>query len=297
MYGAKSRGSNAWCFFHEDMTQAARERLELEARLRRALDQGHMRLYYQPQIDLQTGRLMGAEALLRWLDPEEGLISPARFIPVAESSGVIGPLGLWVLGEACRQGQQWRTAGLPDLTIAVNVSLHQFLLTDLVGATNQVLAESCFPAEFLELEITESALAEKPEDALAVLTRLRELGLRLAIDDFGTGYSSLAHLKRFPLDLLKIDQGFIRDIPHSADDMTISSSVIALGHAMGLKVLAEGVETREQLAFLQEKGCDYFQGYLCSRPVPAEDFTRLLEKARDGLPLVDIAVAAEPVVI
>ncbi|MEG0936887.1 MAG: EAL domain-containing protein [Comamonas sp.] len=297
VYGAKSRGSNAWCFFHEDMTQAARERLELEARLRRALDLGHMRLYYQPQIDLQTGRLMGAEALLRWLDPEEGLISPARFIPVAESSGVIGPLGLWVLGEACRQGQQWRTAGLPDLTIAVNVSLHQFLLTDLVGATNQVLAESCFPAEFLELEITESALAEKPEDALTVLTRLRDLGLRLAIDDFGTGYSSLAHLKRFPLDLLKIDQGFIRDIPNSADDMTISSSVIALGHAMGLKVLAEGVETREQLAFLQEKGCDYFQGYFYSRPVPAEDFTRLLEKARDGLPLVEIAAAEDSVVI
>lgn len=179
----------------------------------------------------------------------------------------------------------------------MNVSLHQFLLTDLVGATNQVLAESCFPAEFLELEITESALAEKPEDALTVLTRLRDLGLRLAIDDFGTGYSSLAHLKRFPLDLLKIDQGFIRDIPNSADDMTISSSVIALGHAMGLKVLAEGVETREQLAFLQEKGCDYFQGYFCSRPVPAEDFTRLLEKARDGLPLVDIAAAGEHVVV
>lgn len=297
VYGAKSRGSNAWCFFHEDMTQAARERLKLEARLRRALDLGHMRLYYQPQIDLQTGRLIGAEALVRWLDPEEGLISPARFIPVAESSGIIGPLGLWVLGEACRQGQAWRKAGLPDLTIAVNVSLQQFLLTDLVGATNQVLAESCFPAEFLELEITESALAEKPEDTLDILTRLRGLGLRLAIDDFGTGYSSLAHLKRFPLDILKIDQGFIRDIPHSADDMTISSSVIALGHAMGLKVLAEGVETREQLEFLQQKGCDYFQGYFCSRPVPVDEFTRLLEKARDGELLVDIEVASEHVMI
>lgn len=297
VYGAKSRGSNAWCFFHEDMTQAARERLALEARLRRALVLGHMRLYYQPQIDLQTGRLMGAEALLRWQDPEQGLISPARFIPVAESSGVIGPLGLWVLGEACRQGQQWRAQGLPDLTIAVNVSLHQFLLTDIVGATTEALADSGFPAQHLELEITESALAEKPEDALAVLSRLRELGLRLAIDDFGTGYSSLAHLKRFPLDLLKIDQGFIRDIPHSVDDMTISSSVIALGHAMGLKVLAEGVETREQLEFLQQKGCDYFQGYFCSRPLPAEDFTRLLEAAREGLPLVEFTAAVSDGVI
>ena len=288
VYGAKSRGSNSWCFFHENMTQAARERLALEARLRRALSLGHMRLYYQPQIDLQTGRLIGAEALVRWLDPEEGLISPARFIPVAESSGVIGQLGLWVLGEACRQGQQWRAAGLPDLTIAVNVSLHQFLLTDIVGATAEALAASGFPARHLELEITESALAEKPEEALAVLNRLRELGLCLAIDDFGTGYSSLAHLKRFPLDLLKIDQGFIRDIPHSADDMTISSSVIALGHAMGLKVLAEGVETREQLEFLQQKGCDYFQGYFCSRPIPAQDFTRLLEQARDAQKLVEL---------
>ncbi|MDH1333058.1 EAL domain-containing protein [Comamonas thiooxydans] len=291
VYGAKARGSNAWCFFHENMTQAARERLALEARLRRALELGHMRLYYQPQIDLATGRVVGAEALLRWLDPEEGLISPARFIPVAENSGVIGPLGLWVLGEACRQGQQWRAAGLPDLAIAVNVSLHQFLLTDIAGATAEALNKSGFPASLLELEITESALAEKPEEALAVLNRLRELGLRLAIDDFGTGYSSLAHLKRFPLDLLKIDQGFIRDIPHSADDMTISSSVIALGHAMGLKVLAEGVETQEQLSFLQQKGCDYFQGYFCSRPLPAEDFTRLLEKTREGQPLVAVATA------
>ena len=288
VYGAKSRGSNAWCFFHEDMTQAARERLALEARLRRALELGHMRLYYQPQVDLRTGQLIGAEALLRWQDPEEGLISPARFIPVAESSGIIGPLGLWVLGEACRQGQEWRSAGLPELTIAVNVSLHQFLLTDIAGETAQVLEASGFPARQLELEITESALAESPEEALTVLNRLRSLGLRLAIDDFGTGYSSLAHLKRFPLDLLKIDQGFIRDIPNSCDDMTISSSVIALGHAMGLKVLAEGVETPEQLAFLQEKGCDFFQGYFCSRPLPAQDFTKLLEKARAGQPLIEL---------
>ena len=274
VYGAKSRNGRAWCFFQEDMTQAARERLGMEARLRQAIELGHLRLYFQPQIELATGRLVGAEALVRWLDPEEGLISPARFIPVAESSGVIGPLGLWVLREACAQGQRWREAGLPDMTIAVNVSLHQFLLTDIAGATADALAATGFAPQNLELEITESALAERPEDALAVMLRLRAQGLRLAIDDFGTGYSSLAHLKRFPLDLLKIDQGFIRDIPHSADDMAISGSVIALGHAMGLKVLAEGVETPEQLEFLRSKGCDHFQGYLCSKPMPAEDFGR-----------------------
>ena len=279
------------------MTQSARERLALEARLRQALELGHMRLYYQPQIDLCTGQLMGAEALVRWLDPVEGLISPARFIPVAESSGIIGPLGLWVLGEACRQGQEWRAAGLPDLTIAVNVSQHQFVLTDMVRETAQVLEASGFPAQLLELEITESALATRPEEALAILNRLRDLGLRLAIDDFGTGYSSLAHLKRFPLDLLKIDQSFIRDIPNSGDDMTISSSVIALGHAMGLKVLAEGVETQQQLEFLQSKGCDFFQGYFCSRPLPAQDFAQLLEKARNGEPLVKVQVCKDDVMI
>ncbi|WP_280191501.1 putative bifunctional diguanylate cyclase/phosphodiesterase [Delftia sp. PS-11] len=286
VYGAKSRSGRAWCFFQEDMTHAARERLALEARLRQALDLGHLRLYFQPQIDLGTGRLVGAEALVRWLDPEEGLISPARFIPVAESSGVIGPLGLWVLREACAMGQRWREQGLPEMTIAVNVSLHQFLLTDIAGATADALAATGFPPHCLELEITESALAERPEEAMAVMRRLRAQGLRLAIDDFGTGYSSLAHLKRFPLDLLKIDQGFIRDIPHSADDMAISGSVIALGHAMGLKVLAEGVETREQLEFLRSKGCDHFQGYLCSRPLPAEDFGQWVQDMQGQCPAV-----------
>lgn len=280
MHGAKAQGPDSWCFFQGAMTQAAHERLAMEARLRQALELGHMRLYYQPQLELATGRLVGAEALVRWQDPEEGLISPARFIPVAESSGVIGPLGLWVLREACSQGQRWRAAGLPELAIAVNVSLRQFRLTDIAGVTAEVLAATGFPAHLLELEITESALAERPEEALAVLNRLHELGLRLAIDDFGTGYSSLAHLKRFPLDLLKIDQGFIRDIPESPDDMAISGSVIALGHAMGLKVLAEGVETREQLQFLRERNCDYFQGYLCSKPLPADEFERLLERSR-----------------
>ncbi len=276
VYGAKARGRGAWCFFSETMTQAARERLELEARLRQAMAQGHLLLHYQPQVDIASGRIVGAEALARWQDPQEGLISPARFIPVAESSGVIGPLGEWVLQEACRQGRQWLDEGLAPLTMAVNVSPRQFHLSDLVESVSQVLAQTGFPADHLELEITEGALAEQPEEALQVLLRLGALGLRLAVDDFGTGYSSLAHLKRFPIDVLKIDQGFVRELEQSADDRAISAAIIAMGHSLGLHVLAEGVETMQQLEFLREKGCDGYQGYLRSRPVPAADFAALL---------------------
>lgn len=279
VYGAKEgKGtSNLWCFFHEDMTLAARERIALESRLRNALGQGHLQLFYQPQIDIASGRIVGAEALMRWLDPVEGMISPARFIPVAETTGLIGPLGEWVLDEACRQTQAWRNAGLPAISMAVNVSLHQFLLTDIAGCTRQALERSGLPAEHLELEITESALAERPEEALVVLRKLKEMGLRLAIDDFGTGYSSLAHLKRFPIDVLKIDQSFIRDIPNSADDMAISHAVIAMGQSMGMEVLAEGVETAAQLEFLRQHGCNFYQGYFCSKPVPAAEFALLLQ--------------------
>ena len=213
---------------------------------------------------------------MRWNDPDEGLIAPGRFIPVAEVSGIIGPLGEWIIGEACRQGQRWHDEGLPPLTIAVNVSPRQFQLTDLVGCIASALKETGYSAALLELEITESALAEREDEALLTMRQLRDLGLRLAVDDFGTGYSSLAQLKRFPIDVLKIDQGFIRDIPQSEDDMAISAAIIAMGHSMGLSVLAEGVETEGQLAFLRERGCDSYQGYLCSRPVPADEFVALL---------------------
>ena len=276
VYGAKAQGRGAWCFYEETMTQAARERLELESRLRLALAHGHLEMHYQPQVDIVTGRITGAEALVRWNDPHEGLISPGRFIPVAETSGVIGPLGEWVMRQVCRQGQQWRDAGLPDVTLAVNVSPRQFHLTDLAGCASAVLAASGFPARLLELEITESALAERVDEVRQVLVRLRELGLRIAVDDSGTGYSSLAQLKRFPIDVLKIDQGFIRDIPHSADDMAISTAIIGMGHSLGMSVLAEGVETPEQMAFLRERGCNAYQGYLCSRPLPADAFAALL---------------------
>ena len=282
VYGAKALGRGAWCFYAEEMTQSARERLALESRLRLALAHGHMVLHYQPQIDIATGRIVGAEALVRWNDPEEGLIAPGRFIPVAEVSGIIAPLGEWIIGEACRQGQRWREQGLPPLVLAVNVSPRQFQLTDLVHCTAAALAESGFPAAQLELEITESALAEREDEALRTMRRLCELGLRLAVDDFGTGYSSLAQLKRFPIDVLKIDQGFVRDIPRSADDMAISAAIIAMGHSMGLRVLAEGVETAEQLDFLRVRGCDAYQGYYCSRPVPAEAFAALVQAQQAG---------------
>lgn len=276
VYGAKALGRGAWCFYEEGMTQAARERLAIEARLRRALAQGELRLHYQPQVDIASGRIVGVEALLRWQDPDEGLVPPGRFIPVAESSGLISPVGQWVLQEACRQGQLWHSAGWGPLTVAVNVSPRQFQLGDLVQDVSAALAQSGFPAHSLELEITESAMAERPEQALALLNQLGDRGLRLAVDDFGTGYSSLAHIKRFPIDVLKIDQGFVRDIPQNADDMAICSAIIAMGHSMGLSVLAEGVETQAQLDFLRQRGCDHYQGYLRSRPVPAEELEALL---------------------
>ena len=282
MYGAKEGkgGRNLWCFFDEGMTHAARERIALESRLRHAFKQGHLQLFYQPQLDITSGQIIGCEALMRWQDPQEGFISPARFIPVAETSGLIGPIGAWALEEACRQVQAWSAQGLPALTMAVNVSLHQFLLTDIVECTRTALSRTGLPAEQLELEITESALAERPDEALAVLRQLKNLGLRLAIDDFGTGYSSLAHLKRFPIDLLKIDQGFIRDIPHSADDVAISRAVIAMGQSMGMDVLAEGVETAQQLEFLRQHGCNFYQGYLCSKPLPPAEFAALLARSQ-----------------
>ena len=278
VYGAKAQGRGAWCFFHEGMTRAAQESLAIEARLRAALrEPGQLQVYYQPQVCIATGRITGAEALVRWFDPATGRpVSPAQFIPVAESSGLIGPLGEWVLAQVCQQGRQWRAEGLPALMLAVNISPHQFHLTDLRGHVAAALAASGYPPQALELEITESALAAHPEEARGTLAHLRALGLRVAVDDFGTGYSSLAQLKRFPLDVLKIDQGFIRDIPHSADDMAISEAIIAMSRSLGMSVLAEGVETPEQLAFLRERGCDAYQGYLCSRPLPAPEFAALL---------------------
>ncbi|MFM2059808.1 MAG: hypothetical protein RLY71_4193, partial [Pseudomonadota bacterium] len=276
LYRAKADGRGLYRYYSDELTAAARSRLSLETRLRRALGDGHLQLHYQPQYDITSGRLLGAEALLRWFDPEHGLIPPTRFIPVAEATGLIGEIGLWVLREACAQGRRWLDAGLPALMLAVNVSPQQFRHGDLAEQVADILQSTGYPARQLELELTESALMERETEIHGTLQSLRELGVGLAIDDFGTGYSSLAYLKRFPLDVLKIDRGFIMDIPHDRDDMAIASAVIAMGHSLGLKVLAEGVENDAQLTFLRQKGCDSFQGFLRHPALPADEMAAVL---------------------
>ena len=275
LYQAKDQGRGCYSYFSEDQTLAARERIALELRLRRAIEQGDLRVYYQPQVDIASGRIVGAEALVRWQDSVEGLIPPLRFIPIAEETGLILEIGAWVLRETCLQGRRWLDAGLPPLTLAVNVSPQQFRRGDISALVAMVLSETGFPAEYLELEMTESGLMENQDNVMNLLNSLRAQGIRLAIDDFGTGFSSLAYLKHFPLDVLKIDKSFIDDIPHLQDDMEIAATIIAMGRILGFKVLAEGVETPEQLAFLREKNCDLYQGYIKSPPVPAEAFVEL----------------------
>jgi diguanylate cyclase (GGDEF)-like protein/PAS domain S-box-containing protein len=279
LYLAKKEGRGCFRYFSEDLTHAARERIGLEARLHLAVGREQLRVYFQPQVDIASGRIVGAEALVRWLDPDEGLISPVRFIPVAEATGLINEIGLWVLRQTCLQGQRWIAAGQAPLTLAVNLSPRQFAQRDLCEQIERTLAETGFPVDRLELELTESGLMECGDSAVEVLHRLRALGVRLAIDDFGTGYSSLAYLKNFPLDVLKIDRSFVKDIPFQQDDMAIAAAIVTMGHTLGFRVLAEGVETEAQLAFLKGLGCDQYQGYLCSRPVPADDFAQLLVPA------------------
>jgi diguanylate cyclase (GGDEF)-like protein/PAS domain S-box-containing protein len=276
LYQAKDAGRGCFAYFSEDLTLAVRERIALETRLRRGIEQQELRVFYQPQVDIASGRIVGGEALVRWQDPIEGLVPPLRFIPIAEESGLIVEIGAWVLRETCRQGRQWLDDGFPPLTLAVNVSSQQFRRGDICALVAKALGDTGFPPEQLELEITESGLMDNHDNAAAILNNLRALGIRLAIDDFGTGYSSLAYLKHFPLDVLKIDKSFIDDIPFHQDDMEIAATIVAMGHILGFKVLAEGVETMAQLAFLQEKGCDSYQGYIKSKPVPAHEFAELL---------------------
>jgi diguanylate cyclase (GGDEF)-like protein len=276
LYHAKDAGRGRFAYFSESLTIAVRERIELEARLQRAINNQELRLYYQPQVEIATGKIIGAEALIRWLDPENGLIPPNYFIPLAEETGLIEEIGKWVVYEACRQGKIWMDLGITELTIAVNVSPVQFRRCDLNELVMNALHDTGFPANRLELELTESGLMENQEKVVGILNTLREQGVRLAIDDFGTGYSSLAYLKCFPLHVLKIDKSFIDDIPQLKDDMEITATIIAMGKILGFKVLAEGVETPAQLAFLEEKGCDIYQGYIKSKPLPADDFLELL---------------------
>ncbi len=276
LYQAKDNGRGCYSFFSDNLTDTIRERLKLEADLRLAIKQQDLRVYYQPQVDIVTGKIIGAEALVRWQTKDEGLILPDSFIQIAEETGLILDIGEWVLRETCRQGQQWVQAGFEPIVLAVNVSAHQFKRSNIHDIVQNVLASTGFPAEQLELEMTESGLMEQQEAIVEVLNDLRSLGILLAIDDFGTGYSSLAYLKRFPLDTLKIDKSFIDDIPHDKGDVEITTTINTLGHALGFKVLAEGVENQQQLDFLQSIGCDTYQGYLRSEPLPADEFVKLL---------------------
>lgn len=284
MYSAKEQGRNTYRFYTQELTDSAMERLAMESALRHALERGQFTLHYQPQINISDGRLIGAEALLRWNHPKLGMVPPDKFIPLAEECGLILSIGDWVLEQACRQTAQWQKE-YPDFeTIAINLSAVQIQQGDIVNRVAAVLDDSGLPAAALELEITESVLIQFPELAEVTLTGLREQGVVLAIDDFGTGYSSLTYLKRFPIQILKIDRSFIQDIPHDSNDTAITRAVIALGRSLQLKVIAEGIESAEQAAFLQAEGCEVGQGYYFSRPLPAQELLRLLKTAKGGKP-------------
>ena len=278
MYKAKSTGRGNYQFFSDELTLATRERISLEEHLRKGIASGELRVYYQAQLDIATSRIIGAEALVRWQDPIRGLIPPNRFIAMAEETGLIGALGEWVLRETCRQGRQWIDAGLPPLSLAVNISAHQLRYSHMRETVSAVLEETGYPAKWLELELTEGTLMQHELESVAILQSLRDLGVSLSIDDFGTGYSSLAYLRLFPVDSLKIDKQFIDDIPNDKNDMEITSAIVALAHAMNLKVLAEGVETLAQLEFLKKLGCDTYQGYYHSQPMPGDEFELLLRQ-------------------
>lgn len=277
LYKAKAEGRNTYSYYTDQLTALARERLIMEARLRYAVKHAQLQCYYQPQVDVQSGAIVGAELLIRWFDPEYGMIPPAQFIPLAESCGLIHPIGHFVIQQACLQGQRWLEQGLPPLRLAVNVSAYQFSKGDLEQQIITALAQSKFPAHLLELEVTESALMQDEEAVIRTMQQLRATGIRLAIDDFGTGYSSLAYLQRLPLDVLKVDRRFIDKITVNDEDRQISKAIIALAHTLKFDVLAEGVETAEQLAVLKGMACDYYQGYYYSKPLPVEEFSQLLQ--------------------
>jgi diguanylate cyclase (GGDEF)-like protein/PAS domain S-box-containing protein len=276
LYQAKEQGRGTYRFYTERLTRSANERLALETRLRHALQKQEFTLNYQPIYDGE-GRIAAVEALARWQHPEDGLIPPDRFIPLAEETGLIVPLGEWVLEEACRQTVAWHEAGFPDLSVAVNLSARQFQHAELLERIRAILARTGIPPARLELEITESGMMGQETRSAELMDALKAMGLSLAIDDFGTGYSSLAYLKRLPVDKLKIDRSFVQDIPSDSSDMEIAATVIAMAKNLGLKVLAEGVESQVQLDFLRDKACDFYQGYHFSKPLSAAAMTRLLQ--------------------
>jgi EAL domain-containing protein (putative c-di-GMP-specific phosphodiesterase class I) len=282
MYRAKQAGRNTFRFFKAEMQTQSTRTLQLENGLRRALELQQLHLVYQPQVSLHDGRVIGAEVLLRWQHPTLGTVSPAEFIPVAEDSGLILPIGEWVLRTACQQMRAWQDAGLPVPQMAVNLSAVQFRHPNLPDLVSQVLAQACLPPQCLELELTEGVAMDNPLGAIEVMNNLHQRGVRMSIDDFGTGYSSLSYLKRFQVYKLKIDQSFVRDISDDPDDRAIVSAIISLARSLGFQTIAEGVETKGQLAFLREQGCDEVQGYFYSKPLPADRFKAFVRQHTAG---------------
>jgi diguanylate cyclase (GGDEF)-like protein len=277
MYRAKETGRNNYQYYLPSMNVHTLERLELESDLRRALERGEFLLHYQPKVEIRSGLITGVEALLRWKHPLRGLVPPLDFIPLAEETGLIVPIGEWVLATACAQNQAWQGRALPRLSIAVNLSARQFADSALLAKLTRIIQTSGLDPALLELEITESVVMSDGESAVGVLDKLKSIGVQIAMDDFGTGYSSLAYLKRFPIDTLKVDRSFIRDIPGNSGDMKITRAIIAMAHGLRLKVVAEGVETADQLQFLQSQSCDAVQGYFLYPPLEEDEVAEVLE--------------------
>ncbi|MBF0458167.1 MAG: EAL domain-containing protein [Nitrospirae bacterium] len=284
MYQAKSKGGNTYQFYNPEMNSRALRRLELENNLRKALEKNEFRLQYQPKIDLNTWSVSGVEALIRWLNPQLGMISPVEFIPLAEETGIIISIGEWVLRTACAQAKHWQDLGCNGILMSVNLSARQFKSKDLVLTISNILEETGLSPDSLELELTETVVMDDAETAIKILREIKNMGIHIAIDDFGMGYSSLSYLKRFPIDCLKIDRSFVNDITTDTDDAAIATAIIAMSHSLKLRVIAEGVETNGQLEFLCALDCDEAQGYLFSKPLPVEDIETFLlsKKIRSG---------------
>lgn len=276
LYRAQQQAGDNYQFYTADMNDKALRRLTLENLLRRAVERDELNVNYQPKIDIKTKRIVGMEALMRWQTPELGVVSPAEFIPIAENSGLIVPIGEWILRKACLQNKFWQDGGLARLRVSVNLSALQFQQTDLTARISQILNETGLEPQYLDLELTESSIMQSADSAMRTLGELREMGIEISIDDFGTGYSSLAYLKQLPIDTLKIDQSFVREMITESDSSAIVQTIIALALNLNQKVVAEGVETEEQLKLLYQLGCEQAQGFLFSKPIPAEEFEKLL---------------------
>ena len=285
MYRAKAGGRGSFQLYDPSMNARALDRLQMEASLRRAFEREEFVLHYQPRVDVLSGRIVGAEALIRWQHPERGLLPPAEFIPLVEDAGLVIPIGEWAIETVCRQSARWRAAGLNPVPVAVNLASTHLREEGLPGLVTRALSMHGVPASSLEIEVTESILLADPETSVRIAQELAALGVNLSIDDFGTGYSSMGYLKKLPIAALKIDRSFVRDLETDPDDEAIVSAIIALAHSLKLKVVAEGVETAAQLAFLQSVKCDEYQGFLTSRPVSAQEFELLLGRRARFEPL------------